>query len=74
MEVLEIAGVIGLHVATTAAPIALEELRAAGLLDAESDGQALSKKGTTPVSVPLACASSPVIVMLSSTGGACVVG
>jgi alkylhydroperoxidase/carboxymuconolactone decarboxylase family protein YurZ len=33
MEVLEIASVIGIHAATTAAPIVLEELRAAGLLD-----------------------------------------
>jgi alkylhydroperoxidase/carboxymuconolactone decarboxylase family protein YurZ len=33
MEVLEIASVIGIHAATTAAPIVLEELQAAGLLD-----------------------------------------
>jgi len=37
MEVLEIASVIGIHAATVAAPILQEELRAAGLLDAEPE-------------------------------------
>jgi alkylhydroperoxidase/carboxymuconolactone decarboxylase family protein YurZ len=35
MEVLEIASVIGIHTATTAAPILVEELTAAGLLSTE---------------------------------------
>ncbi|HEV7655146.1 MAG TPA: hypothetical protein VGP36_10525 [Mycobacteriales bacterium] len=34
MEVLEIASVIGIHAATTAGPILVEELTAAGLLPA----------------------------------------